>query len=68
MNYYKVDDVIKLTGLSQSASYELIHELNKKLQREYPGTFILKGKIPKWYFDKKTMMINGGEKNETIEN
>ena len=64
MKYYKVEDVIELTGLSKSASYELINELNKKLQREFPGTIILKGKVPKWYFDKKTMNEERSVKNE----
>jgi len=66
MNYYNAKDVQKLTGLGQTASYDLIAKLNERLKKEYPGTITITGKIPKWYFDKKTMMK--GENNETKEN
>ena len=63
MNYYTVADIKQLTGLSQTASYDLIRNLNNRLKREYPGTIVLTAKIPKWYFNKKTKMI-GDEENE----
>lgn len=63
MNYYNAKDIQKLTGLGQTASYDLITKLNEKLKKEYPGTVTLTGKIPKWYFDKKTMMK--GESDES---
>ena len=62
MNYYTMADIKKLTGLSQTASYDLIRNLNNRLKKEYPGTVILTAKIPKWYFNKKTKMI--GEEDE----
>ncbi len=63
MNYYNASDIQELTGLGTSASYDLIKNLNEKLKKEYPGTITLAGKIPKWYFDKKTMM-KGDVENE----
>ena len=62
MNYYNALDITNITGLGKSACYELIKKLNEKLKREYPGTIIIKGKIPKWYFDEKTMCIKKGDK------
>ena len=64
MNYYTVEDIKQLTGLSQTASYDLIRNLNNRLKREYPGTIVLTGKVPKWYFKKKTKMIGDEEENE----
>ena len=56
MQYYNAEDIQKITGLGKTASYDLIKNLNKKLAKEYPGTITLSAKIPKWYFDKKTMV------------
>ena len=53
MNYYNALQIKELTGLSKSAVYNLIKVLNTKLKKEYPGTIILNGKVPKWYADKK---------------
>ncbi len=64
MLYYTAKDVSDLTGLGQTASYAIIKDLNIKLKREYPGTLIIKGKIPKWYFEEKTKCIKKGEENE----
>lgn len=57
MNYYNASEIIKITGLGKSAVYKLINDLNTKLKREFPGTLIIRGKVPKWYFEKK-LMIN----------
>lgn len=57
MNYYNAREIIKMTGLGKSAVYKLINDLNTKLKREFPGTLIVRGKVPKWYFEKK-LMIN----------
>lgn len=56
MKYYNCKDIIDLTGLGKTATYELIKKLNEKLKREYPGTITLDGKVPKWYFDEKMMI------------
>lgn len=56
MEFYDSKEIIKLTGLGKASSYKLIDELNKKMKREYPGTIIIKAKIPKWYFEKKVLI------------
>lgn len=56
MEFYDSKEIIKLTGLGKSASYKLIEELNIRLKREYPGTIIIKAKVPKWYFEKKVLI------------
>lgn len=63
MKYYTAQEIQEMTGLSKSGTYKLIKDLNDKLKKEYRGTIILKGKIPKWFFDKK-MMIERSEENE----
>lgn len=55
MEFYDSKEIIKITGLGKSASYKLIEELNTRLKREYPGTVIIKAKVPKWYFEKKLL-------------
>lgn len=55
MEFYDSKEIIKITGLKKSASYKLIEELNTRLKREYPGTVIIKAKVPKWYFEKKLL-------------
>lgn len=56
MEFYDSKEIVKITGLGKSASYELIKELNAKLKREYPGTIIIRAKVPKWYFEKKILI------------
>lgn len=56
MEFYDSKEIIKLTGLGKSASYKLIEELNTRLKREYPGTIIIRAKVPKWYFEKKILI------------
>ena len=56
MEFYDSKEIVKITGLGKSASYKLIDELNTKLKREYPGTIIIKAKIPRWYFEKKVLI------------
>lgn len=64
MKYYNATEIINITGLGKSAAYNLINNLNTKLKREYPGTIIIKGRVPRWYFDKKLMIKEEGNKNE----
>ena len=61
MNFYNKSDVQRITGLANTASYELIKKLNKLLVKEYPGTITLAGKVPKWYFDKKVLPEKGDD-------
>lgn len=64
MEYYNATEIIKITGLSKSSVYNLINNLNTKLKREYPGTITISGRVPRWYFDKKLMIKEEGNKNE----
>lgn len=68
MKFYTVKDVIEITGLGKSASYSLIKKLNKKLEREYPGTIVINAKIPKWYFNEKIMIDSKKETGEIQNN
>lgn len=56
MEFYDTKEIMKLTGLGKSSSYKLIDDLNKKMKREYPGTIIIRAKVPKWYFEKKILI------------
>lgn len=56
MEFYDSKEIVKITGLGKSASYKLIEELNTRLKREYPGTIIIRAKVPKWYFEKKILI------------
>ncbi len=66
MEYYNATEIIKMTGLGKSAVYNLINELNTKLKREFPGTLVIRGKVPKWYFEKKLMIIKNEENEKKI--
>ena len=59
--YYTPEDIGKITGYKYGKCCDLIRKLNAQLEKEYPKTITLRGQIPKWYFDKKTMVL------ETIE-
>lgn len=64
MEFYDTKEIMKLTGLGKSSSYKLIDDLNKKMKREYPGTNIIKCKVPKWYFEKKILIKEPKKKEE----
>lgn len=64
MEFYDSKEIMKLTGLGKSSSYKLIDDLNKRMKREYPGTNIIKGKVPKWYFEKKILIKDPKKKEE----
>lgn len=52
MEYYDVNDVMRITGCEISKAYEIIRELNKKFKKKYPDSVPILGKIVKWYFDE----------------
>ena len=64
MEFYDTKEIMKLTGLGKSSSYKLIDDLNKKMKREYPGANIIKGKVPKWYFEIKILIKDPKKKEE----
>lgn len=51
MEFYQVDDVIKVLGISKSKAYVIIRELNKELKAK--GYITINGKVPKIYFDER---------------
>lgn len=51
LNYYDVDDVQALLGISNSKSYKIIRELNDELKAK--GYIVVMGKCPKKYFHEK---------------
>lgn len=63
MKYYTSKDIQEITGCCQAKSYAIIAELNKKMQKEYPGTMTITAKIPIWYFNKK-LLCEGEPNNE----
>ena len=49
--YLKVDDVMELTGVSQSKAYKIIQLLNKELKEK--GYITIAGQVPKKFFSEK---------------
>lgn len=67
MKFYNAEDIQKITGLKNTASYDLIKQLQKSLIKEYPGTIVLTAKIQKWYFDLKMLPDKREEKENEKE-
>lgn len=51
LNYYDVEDVQVLLGISSSKAYKIIRELNDQLKAK--GFIVVMGKCPKKYFNEK---------------
>ncbi len=51
-NYYTVDDVMKMVGVSQSKAYQIIRSLNTELKEK--GFIIVAGKVSKKYFKERS--------------
>lgn len=51
MEFYQVNDVMKMLGISQSKAYVIIRDLNKELKAK--GYITINGKVPKIYFDER---------------
>ncbi len=54
-DYYNVKDIQKITGASQSLSYEIIRKLKESFEKKYPESIPIQGKIPIWYFEEVMM-------------
>lgn len=67
MQYYTPKEIAKFTGYSRDKCYKIIADLNEELKREYPNQIIFSAKIPIWYWEKKTMGIEGKKENEEVE-
>lgn len=64
-DYYDVDEVTELIGMSKSFCYKLVQNLNKELKEK--GCIVFPGKVPKKYLQERLYcgqdLINaGGEK------
>ncbi|MDU6265820.1 MAG: helix-turn-helix domain-containing protein [Anaerocolumna aminovalerica] len=51
INYYTVEDVQALLGVSSSKAYQIIRQLNNELKSQ--GFIVVMGKTPKKYFNEK---------------
>lgn len=62
-NFYDVNDVVSITGYSQSKSYDIIKQMNKELKEKYKkenkNLITFRGKVPIWYFEECTGMKRG---------
>ncbi|WP_018213716.1 hypothetical protein [Desulfitobacterium hafniense] len=56
MEFYQVNDVMKMLGISQSKAYGIIRDLNKELKAK--GYITINGKVPKIYFDERLYCSN----------
>lgn len=66
--YYTVDDIVQITGYVQNKAYAIIRELNKKYKKEYPDAILMRGRIPRWFYDEKMGTNKEGKvKNERGE-
>ena len=55
---YNVQDVMKITGMSQSYAYKIIRVLNKELSER--GYLVIPGKVNARYFSER-IGISGNE-------
>ena len=53
MEFYTVEDVTKILKVSRSYGYKVIRKLRKEFREEYKDVFMVRGRIPKWFFEKK---------------
>lgn len=51
IQFYDVNDVMKMTGVAQTKAYEIIKNMNQELEDK--GKLTIRGKIHKKYFDEK---------------
>lgn len=50
-NFYFVEDVMAMLGLSRSKCYKLIQQLNNELEKQ--GYITVSGRVPKRYYHKR---------------
>lgn len=66
MDYYSAKDIMKKTGYKESKVYEVIRNLNKELEIEYPNVLRFNAKIPVWYWNEKTGSPKENKNETTI--
>ncbi|MEG1564873.1 MAG: hypothetical protein RR365_14290 [Bacteroides sp.] len=50
-NFYFVEDVMEMLGLSRSKSYKIMHGLNAELEKR--GFVTVHGRVPKQFFHER---------------
>ena len=49
--FLKVDDVMQILGISKSAAYNVMRQLNNELKEK--GYVVIRGKISRKYFEER---------------
>ena len=49
--FLKVDDVMQILGISKSAAYNIMRQLNNELKEK--GYVVIRGKISRKYFEER---------------
>lgn len=49
--FLKVDDVMQILGISKSAAYNIMRQLNNELKEK--GYAVIRGKISRKYFEER---------------
>ena len=49
--YYTADEIAQMVGVGRTSAYQIIRKMNEELSKQ--GYLVIKGKIPKEYFDEK---------------
>ncbi|MDY5795510.1 MAG: hypothetical protein SPJ84_06760 [Fusobacterium gastrosuis] len=60
--FYKVKDIMEITGLGRTKAYEMVKKFNKELEKN--GIEIVKGAIPIGYFNLRTANMSFSSINE----
>lgn len=61
-DYYNAKDIKEVVSCGKSKAYEILNELIKRFNKEYPNAITIKGRIPIWYFEE-IMMNKRVDKN-----
>lgn len=62
MQFYQVEDVMRILGVSRSKAYKIMQEMNKELNEK--GYFTISGKVPKKYFVERFYFEDEGSKSK----
>lgn len=64
LEFYLVDDVMKILGVSKSKAYKVMQDMNKELSGE--GYFTIAGKVPRRYFEERFYFANERTSNKKM--
>jgi DNA-binding transcriptional regulator GbsR (MarR family) len=54
--FLKVDDVMQILGISKSAAYKIMRQMNDELLKK--GYVIIRGKVSRKYFEERFYGMN----------